>query len=498
MKRSVVITLCIVLAISFFAFAQESRISVDNIKKTVSFLADPELKGRFPGTEGYLKAADYIEENLKQAGLTTLPGTKTYRNMVPLKNLSWKAGSKLRIVGGNDAEQYLLGSRDLLLTRAGNDVEVKGKPIYLGYGISEPELGWDDLAGHDLKGKIVIIKYGFPNAKEANGKFPADLKKKYRPGMGEPAKVARLNEAGVALVLQLPTPMMSARWNFIYHIENTRLNRKPSYEISRGATVISVHPDFQKRLFRDEGYSPADKAQPYKTFELKQLEIQGDLSFTVKEYQSPNIVAAVAGTDPELKNEWIVFGAHLDHVGVTLGKVYPGAVDNATGCAVILETARAFVKNPQKRSIAFVFYTAEECGLLGSTWFVNNGPLKDKKIVLNINIDEAGKLNPRLKDISVIGIDRKDPSLRELLMAVKEKLQDVELSFSLDKTMPEERYAVSDHYPYHVKGIPAVVFYNGPYRENHMPEDTIELVDFNLTHKFARLAYNFGLAVAQR
>lgn len=500
MKKTnyLIVTLFLVVNIVAPSVAQESMISQSSIEKNVRFLASEDLKGRMPGTPGYQKAAQYIEKQLAEMGVEKLSKLESYRNNVPLKRVVFAKSDHFTIKSSGRADIYIPGSEELMVTSAGKAAQFNGKPVFVGYGISEPEEGWNDLDDLDLKGKAVIILAGAPGKKDAEGKLTEEKRQFYASGRGQQQKLQKLKEAGAAIVLSIADKRMTARWQFIYHIINTRMVKENTYTRIDDLSVVTMHPEFSKRLFAEESWQPDDKAAPYKTFELAQTTLELKLTPEVESFDSPNIVAAVVGTDPELQNEWIVIGAHLDHVGVTNNKIYPGAVDNATGCAVVLEAARALSNKPVKRSVAFVFYTAEESGLIGSTWFVNEGPLKDEKIILNINIDEAGKLNQGLRDVSVIGSDRKDPSLKDLLLKVEKDLEDIKLDFSLDKTMPEDRYALSDHYPYHAKGIPAVVFYNGPYMENHMPEDTIELVDFQLTYKFARLAYAFAVAVAER
>lgn len=205
-------------------------------------------------------------------------------------------------------------------------------------------------------------------------------------------------------------------------------------------------------------------------------------------FSAPNVVGFLPGTDQKLKNEFIVVCAHLDHLGVIDGKIYNGANDNASGCAVVLEAAEALALKPGKRSVIFVLFCGEEEGLLGSRYFVKSPPVELKGIVACLNIDHAARWDNRLHGILAAGSDLISPALKEKVKRANGKAG-VSLDFNQRKILSDHNYKGSDHYPFHQAGIPSVVFSTLGFKGYHTPQDDAHLLDFGLNYRVARITY---------
>lgn len=206
-----------------------------------------------------------------------------------------------------------------------------------------------------------------------------------------------------------------------------------------------------------------------------------------EKFSSFNIAGVLPGSDPDLKAEFIVAGAHLDHLGVIDGNVYNGANDNGSGCAALLEIAEAMALSPGRRSVIFIFFCGEEEGLLGSQYFVGNCPIGIERIKACINIDQAGRRDSRLKGILAAGSYENFPFLRDISRSASLKVHEA-LDYNDDKVLSDLQYRGSDHYPFHQAGIPTLVFSTLGFPEYHTPDDDIWLIDFELNRKVARVA----------
>jgi len=199
---------------------------------------------------------------------------------------------------------------------------------------------------------------------------------------------------------------------------------------------------------------------------------------------SPNVVGVVNGTDPELQDQHIVVGAHLDHLGIIDGRIHNGAVDNATGSAVVMEVAESIAADPLPRPVVFVLFTAEEVGHFGSLQFVAEGPIPVEKIFAYLNVDHAGRDNPSFDDILAAGLKRIDPRVEEVVRSANLRAG-VALHFM--ESMREQDYSGSDHYSFDQAGIPSVVYGTGLFEGYHTPDDDAEFVEYKFTFDMAKI-----------
>ena len=203
-----------------------------------------------------------------------------------------------------------------------------------------------------------------------------------------------------------------------------------------------------------------------------------------------NVVGILPGTDRELKDEYVTIGVHLDHIGVINGEIYNGADDNAASCAALLEVAEALVQAPTRRSVIIMFYSAEEMGLIGSRYFVDNPPVPLEQMVVNINMEMIGRHDTMNPDgFGFIGPEALSPELPDIITAVNEKYLNYPLLFMSRSEDKFNYFRRSDHFNFHMNGIPAIIFGGSMHADYHKPTDDPEKIVIEKVNKAAKLCF---------
>jgi hypothetical protein len=437
-------------------------VSADAIRGHVWFLSDDALEGRATATRGHELAAAYVASQLASYGLKPAGNSGGWYQTVPLlESTSVIAAATARLERDGQITE-LVNTDDFLprISFSESDVTVSGPLTFVGYGVHAPELNYDDFAGVDLKGRIAVILNGAPPA------FPVDQRAYYSSAI---AKGRELASRGAIAVVTLGAPIedQAATWerrvqqSWIPGMRWLGADGKPvnTFPELRGGLLLS--PQGAKKLFAG---APRTLEQVFVQGQLSHaqaFELPGILTFTGKSVMtrrsSMNVVGLLPGSDPKLAAESVVVSAHLDHLGmgpaVNGDAIYNGALDNASGVALLLESARVLALHAGKvrRSIVFIALTGEEKGLLGSDYFVHFPTVPRAGIVADVNIDMPVALS---KFADVVAFGAEHSSLGELAQtaAGEERLR---LSPDL---MPEEvRFIRSDQYSFVRAGIPAVL-----------------------------------------
>ena len=363
----------------------------------IQYLASDELAGRETGSEGHRRAAQYIAAAFKQAGLK--PGGQQ-GFFQPVKFVSRKIveeQSSLEIIRNPSSEpnankeEIVLGEEAYFSMSIENAPRTEAPIVFVGYGLKVPEMKYDDLAGLNLRGKVAVLLSGGP------AEIPGPLRAHYQSTRGE-----ALKRAGVIGVVAIQNPIgQDIPW------ERSKLARlRPSLSLADPGLnenagqqlAVTFNPAKAEKLFIDSGHSfveimklaEAGKALP--RFAIPAI-VRASVRIDKQIVESQNVAGILPGTDPRLKNEYVVLTAHLDHVGkgepINGDPIYNGAMDNASGIATLLEAARSFSEKKQRfrRSVVFLAVTAEEHGLLGSKYFAAHPSVPPTSIVANINID---------------------------------------------------------------------------------------------------------------
>jgi hypothetical protein len=490
------------------------------IRADMAFLSDDLLEGRGTGTRGHEIAARYMAAQFEQIGLQPYGDAGTYYQSVPFRAARPDAQkTTLSIDRGGKEERYEF--RKDFITRGDPgraDSSVDAPVLFVGDGVTAPEQGYDDYADVDAKGKIVAMLLEAPN-------FETSLKAHYTSVEVKAANAAAHGAVGVIL---LDSPVFEKLYSFSEQVRDLawpQLNwvdaqGKPNdyYPQLKGNAFLSM--DATRRFFQGSGRTAEQIYEGIKTGRPQSFAMQMNAKIhnvtKLEDVRSPNVVAKLEGSDPALKDEYVVFSSHLDHLGigepVNGDKIYNGALDNASGSACLLEIARAFVRmNPRpRRSLLFVSVTAEEAGLLGSDYFAHYPTVPKSAIVANVNMDEDEMLWP-LKDIIPFGAEHS--SLEE---TVKQAAERMHLGVSPDPMPEEVAFIRSDQYSFVKQGIPAVfpvpgmksddpkikpaeIFANWEATRYHQPNDDMNQpgLDFEQAAKFARFNLLVGYLVAQ-
>jgi Zn-dependent M28 family amino/carboxypeptidase len=515
MKKSLVL-LTLGFSVTVAAFAQQAAKN-DFDGKTwwdyVKVLADDNMEGRETGSAGLKRAEAYVVEQLKADGVEPAGSDGYYQPVKFEVRQIVEKDSSIALIRDGKSEPLALGEDAFFNTRVNLAPEIEAPLVFVGYGLTIPEKNYDDLAGLDLKGKVVVIFGGSP------AEMPGALASHYQ-SPGERWK--SLRKAGVLGVVTLPNPgSMDIPWS------RMSLNRAhPSMELA-DATLnetegeklsMIVNPASAEKLFAGSGHTFAEIAElgkdrkPLPRFPLS-VSIKAVTKVEKTEVESANVIGKLPGNDPALKNEYVVLSAHIDHLGIgepiNGDKIYNGAMDNGSGSALLLDVARSLKADPaaHKRSILFVFVCGEEKGLLGSKYFAAHSTVPAKSIVADINTDMFLPLIP-LKVLTVYGLQESDLGdiVREVPEAQGVKIQP-------DPEPLRNSFIRSDQYSFIRHGIPALAMKVG-YEQGspdaklykdwltqryHAPsDDTNQPVDLQSAAAFEQIVRGLTIAVANR
>jgi hypothetical protein len=466
--------LCLLLAVSGLNAGSLPlrELSAQRYMQHVSFLASDALKGRGNGTPELERAAEYIASQFRSLGLKPAgDGGGFFQKFEITTGLQFSSKNALRITGASKQKD-----KDFVTMPISSSGTYEGPVVFAGYGITSPTLQWDDYAGIDVTGKAVVVFRHDPEEGNPNGRFAKD------PGQPTTfiSKARNARQHGAKAILFITDPNhhstvpdtlakdvaeLEARDLSILAMHTTRAAVMPLFEKS-GKTMADV----QKAI--DDGRKP-------QSFELKDSTIRMVADVQPVRKTVRNVIASVAGSDPQLKNEWVVIGAHYDHLGLgdarhemyasDVGQIHHGADDNASGTSGVLELARLFQNNRQtlKRSVLFMTFAGEELGLFGSSHFVNKPTVPLASITAMINMDMIGRLSGRALNVMGTGTAPDFPAW------IEEANKDVGLKLTLSNGGHEG----SDHISFNGKRVPILFFFSGLHSEYHRPSDTSDKID---------------------
>jgi Zn-dependent M28 family amino/carboxypeptidase len=494
--------------------AQLDRIEGERIRAHVRFLADDLLEGRAPGTRGGALAERYIAAQLAAAGVAPGAENGSYLQRVPLKQVEVLPGASLTLNRGTNvvALEWLeefVGHSHLQRPDVGIDAEM----VFVGHGIRAPEFNWDDYAGADVRGKVVVLFTNEPPSKDDKF-FGGPALTYYGRWTYKYEEALRQGAAGVLIV------HTDATAGYGYHV--VKANGRPQPQVGRaaGAPALGfagwITQAAGEKLFQMTGQNVEAmlKRADARGFRAVPLGVRVRLSMKnrITDMETYNVVGKVAGSDGA--GEAVVFSAHWDHLGtgeaLNGDTIYNGALDNATGCAILIEIARAWAQMEPKprRTALFVAVTAEESGLLGAEYFAMNPVMPAAKIAGAFNFDTFSPLG-RVRDAVLIGAERLP--FYSLIQSVAERHQ---LTLKPDPRPGQGSYFRSDHFSFAKAGIPAVSVGMGSDRTAplspalealakrltgvyHQPTDQYtEDWDFAGLEQFARFGFTLGLEVA--
>jgi hypothetical protein len=494
-------------------FSQDSglkKIDVADLKRHLSYLASDSLQGRAFGTPvpGLDLAADYLKKNARETGL--ISGADDFFQTFPV--ISSKPDIEnnfLEITGASGKSLYKTDSVIVLPSGSGVNIS-NAEVVFAGFGWSDEKSGYNDFHGVDLHGKVVVFATGTPESFRKNELI------KWNNSL-ETAKIEKATKAGAALVLLVSNPLDEG--NSIYNRLNRWINRNDfsletfdnktddsDFLFSTASTadaLLGGNGKFKKHLIKI-----SEKQQPH-SYHIEGLQINVKVYRKTEHFQAKNVIGIVEGSDPVLKDECVVFMAHYDHIGIdTSGNIFNGADDNGSGTVLLLEVAEAFMSlEPKpKRSIVFLWVTAEEVGMLGSQCYIKNPVFQVEKTVACFNIDMAGRVfEPRdtiwsksakmVKDFDGLYTLTNDvwPGLKEINSAACKTLDLIP-----DYSLPSSFLRSSDHFSFHNAGVPIINYATGYHADYHKVTDEISRINFDKMKRVADLCFLVGIEIANR
>ncbi|MDE3156419.1 MAG: M20/M25/M40 family metallo-hydrolase [Acidobacteriota bacterium] len=434
----------------------------------IKVLASDEYQGRFPGTKGEDLSVAYIQQQFQDLGLAPGNTDGTYIQHVPLVGITPDPSASLVFRKGSHVDRLKFKDDFVASTRRVKPTVSldNSSLVFVGYGVQAPEYHWDDYKGMDVKGKTLVMLVGDPPVPDPNDPAKLDPKMFGGPAMTYYGRWtykyeigAKLGAAGVIIVHETgpagyPFSVLQSSTGEAFTLET------PDGNMNRAAIESWITRDQAVKLFKMAGKDfDALKAAAVKPdFKPVPLGVTASITLhnTIRRIQSRNVIAKLEGSDPALKDEYVIYTAHWDHLGigpaVNGDDIYNGAVDNASGVAGLIELARAFkqLPTPPKRSILFMAVTAEEQGLLGSEYYATHPIYPLAKTLADINMD-AMNVWGKTKDLTIVGLGNSqlDDYARRAAAAQGRVLRP-------DPTPEKGFYYRSDHFNFAKVGVPAL------------------------------------------
>ncbi len=435
------------------------RIAPEWIAPHVRFLSDRLLEGRETATRGAELAARYVAAEFEALGLKPLGGGAEFLAPVPLRRsdvVKTRTSVALGTAAGARPLEY---GQDFVIhaDKRRDRVDLTGAVVFVGWGVTVPGGGYDDYQGVDVRGKFVAMLFGGPTS------LPPDERGHYSSLAMKERNALAHGAIGIVTLFPAPGPILEDKFDQLEGYGWLDPEGAPHSLFFETGPAIRLSDRGTSRLLEIAGRSLAQVvdalANGPASFPIDAtLSLQAE--FTHRTTSSPNVVGVLPGTAGRLKDEYLVFSAHLDHVGVGTpvegDSVYHGAIDNAGGTAVLLALARAFVELPRtKRSVIFLAVTGEEKGILGSDYFVHHPPVPLGAIVANVNLDNFVMIAP-IQDFVAYGA-----RYSSLEADAAQAFARLGVRASDDPLPWMTIFTRSDHYPFMRMGIPGIMLFPG-------------------------------------
>lgn len=441
--------------------AAARSITPREIQSHVTFLADDLLEGRDTGSRGHEIAARYVATRLMDAGVEPAGTDGSWYQQVPLRKATLDRATMEILNGDRWVPLEWKDEFTVVADPERTDSSVEAAVVFAGFGVTAPDLGWDDYRDIDVRDKLVIV------LRKAPGSFPNDQFAHYS-STDEKRRNAAAHGAAGLIELSTPAQEELTSWSTLagYADHPTMRWLDGAGEIHDGIFGLGVHArvsrDAAAKIFAgsptpmDTIFTRADQGKPTGSFDLP-VKVRVRTKTRHEQIESPNVVGMIRGSDPDLRDQFVLLVAHLDHVGRVGNDIYNGAYDNASGVAAMLAVAEAIagLEVPPARSIGFLAVTAEEKGLLGAEYFANNPTEPVKETVAAISLDMFLMLYP-LRDVVAFGAEHST-----LGGSVEAAATELGLTLSPDYAPEEVLFIRTDHYPFVKRGVPALYLDHG-------------------------------------
>jgi Zn-dependent M28 family amino/carboxypeptidase len=452
------------------AIAAMQKIDPDRIRAHVKFLSSDLLEGRGTGQRGGELAASYVAAQLELYGLKPAGDNGTYMQKVPMVGVTTLPQTAFSIIPTNGAAMDLKPLTDFVGFNESQQPEsdIDAGIVYVGYGIEAPEYNWDDYKGVDVRGKVLLMLVNEPPSDDVKF-FKGKALTYYGRWTYKYEEAARKGAVGAILIHK--TDMASYPWEVV---RNSNSGEKSFLKIE-GTPKLTfaswTQLDVAKKMAAASGQDldrlmGDARSRDFRPVPLS-LKLKAHIVSKIRPFESTNVIAMLPGSDAKLKDQAVMYTAHYDHLGIRPDmqgdNIYNGANDNATGCGIVLEVARAFTQaNPKpRRSILFASVTAEEQGLLGSEFLGKHLPMPASKISLDLNYDDIPPLGSP-EEVEVSGSER-----TTFFPMVEALSKEFRLNIRPDARPEAGHYYRSDHFSLARVGIPAFSINEGVKYKGH-------------------------------
>jgi hypothetical protein len=472
-----------------------------DMKAHLEFLSAPEFDGRSAPSTALDIASRYIALQARTIGLRPLLPGGSYFQPVPVEVTTISpAKSALRVLFPGGEQRFDYPRAFGVSIRGAAEGAVHGGLVFLGTVLIGPPADLAKLDLPDLKGKIVLIL-------DAGVPVPASAQTTMSASIGRPRFVREKGALGIITIISAEREKYLNDRSLSF--DNGERLRFPDVDTSvpgfaaaaaasgpapapfvsievrheTGAAILGIPGTEMERIFADAG-----QGRPVGAKELTGRSAEIGLFFETRRTTTPNVVAWIEGTDPKLKSEYVTVTSHHDHLTTREGRVFPGADDNGSGTVAMFALGRALMRERPKRSVIFVWNTAEERGLIGSYYFVQHCPVPVEKISANLNLDMISRNDPNM--IYLIGSNKLSSELDAAIHAANDKSGRMKLDYTFESPAhPDQFFFRSDQYPYIRYGIPGVWIFAGTTSDYHTDRDTFERADLAKAEKVAKLVY---------
>ncbi|MFC1553948.1 M28 family peptidase [candidate division KSB1 bacterium] len=508
-----IMVLSLIVCIAVPAIAQNKgakTITAKELETHLTFIASDELMGRNTPSPGLKAAARYLATFVESYGFKPMMPDGSFLQKIPL-TISSVDEKQSKLTVSSSLGDKIYNFPEAFGGRFSSNGNFSGDVIFLGYGLSSPDNGWDDYEGIDVTGKIVVI---------LDGQLPDDhvlRSRENRRVISGRTSAPRVN--GAAGLLRVITPEreqgMAENGSDFGNSERASMVQERSQEESDQRPQMPARPVLQPFFTAEIRHDVAmailgvgkDKlANMFNSIsmgmqvppqEIDGVSVSAKIITKTTTGETQNVVAMLEGSDSKLKDEYVFFGAHYDHMGVRNGVVYNGADDDGSGTVSLLELAQAFSVERPKRSVVIVWHTGEEKGLWGADYFSSHCPVPLENVSAQINMDMISRNEPN--EIFIIGTDRLSLDLDKSVKDMNNKHVKMTLNEKFNAPDdPNRYYSRSDHYMYARYGVPVVFLFCDVTEDYHRPTDTIEKCDFDKAAKVTKLAYYVGYDVGNK
>lgn len=469
MWRISVIFIVVILSLGCNPDRSESQTPVipkEKLRAHVTILASDDFRGRKTNEDGYLKAADYVADQLRETGLQPL-FSNSFFQQVPFVEYAYGKNNWIQL--SNTSEKVALNTGYIILNPGDlNGVIEINSLFFAGFGIHEPGLGWDDFSDADVRDKFVLMIDGLPE----KGDYPEIFNRYEKSPESLTQRVKDLKKLGAGGLIVV-SDMGEKYWE-INTLIHKKLGYNPIEPVYMGDPYDPVFPVIMinPSLFRKHFPEIPLAVNPGKNDSRKAYAASIVLSVDVKSrlFSAPNVAGFIPGSDSIKASEHVILSAHLDHIGSDGDKIFHGANDNASSCAALLEVAATMVKESPARTVIFAFYTTEEPCLWGSNYFIRHIPFHSENILVNVNVEMVGKNDKDFKGFTAIG-PMKFRSYFKISNPARVKY--------LDYREHRMKFRGSDQFSFFLHDVDAIRFGNLDYPEKHTERDDISIIDFD-------------------